>query len=462
MKRWWIVAATATVALLVAGVVVERGAPSGRERPLALTRIGLTRFDSCSSHLEWLKRAALERVGPYGLAGGGIAGGVIEDVAGTDMATSDGPARSASESTRDVPSTTAPGAFDGGATAGAPGMAPEAGAIDGYGTNIQEAGVDEADATKTDGRRILTIRGSSLAVVAIDGPTPTLTASIDLGLGGGQMLVDGDRVIAWGPPLRTSANEPAMGGIGPTTDIVQVDLARNEVVGRRTIEGTVTAGRSTAGTFRLVVSSPSAVDLGFVYARGPQGEATATETNRAIIERSRMEDWEPTITDQQGGVRPLVECGAMFHPAEFSGFTTLAVLSMADGLDSITSTGVAADAEVTYASAQHLYVATGHFGEAVPGDPGVGSAAAATSETDIHRFDLTAPSSARYEGSGRIEGRVLNQYALSESGGDLRVATTIDRFSTSPVPMPEPTAPVVEPPTTMVEPTTTWWSRRPP
>ena len=265
-----------------------------------------------------------------------------------------------------------------------------------------------------------------------------------------------------------------MGGVGPTTDIVEVDLARNEVIGRRTIEGTVTAGRSTAGTFRLVVSSPSAIDLGFVYAQGPQGEAAATEVNRRIIEQSSIEDWEPTITDEQGGVRPLVDCGAMFHPAEFTGFATLAVLSIADGLDSMTSTGVAADAEVTYASAQHLYVATGHFDDAGAGDPGAGPES--PSETDIHRFDLTAPTSARYEGSGRIEGRVLNQYSLSESGGDLRVATTTDRFSTSPVPMPEPTVPVVEPTTTTAAPTTTvvepttdgggaddrrWWSRRP-
>lgn len=45
-------------------------------------------------------------------------------------------------------------------------------------------------------------------------------------------------------------------------------------------------------------------------------------------------------------------------------------------------------------------------------------------ETEVHRFDITAPGAPRYVASGKVPGRLLNQYSLSEHEGYLRVATT--------------------------------------
>ncbi|WP_344982410.1 beta-propeller domain-containing protein, partial [Streptosporangium fragile] len=45
-------------------------------------------------------------------------------------------------------------------------------------------------------------------------------------------------------------------------------------------------------------------------------------------------------------------------------------------------------------------------------------------ETEVHRFDITAPGAPRYVSSGKVPGRLLNQYSLSEHEGHLRVATT--------------------------------------
>lgn len=52
-------------------------------------------------------------------------------------------------------------------------------------------------------------------------------------------------------------------------------------------------------------------------------------------------------------------------------------------------------------------------------------------ETEIHRFDITAPGAPRYVASGRVPGRLLNQYSLSEHEGHLRVATTSTSGQTS-------------------------------
>ncbi|MFF3441040.1 beta-propeller domain-containing protein [Streptosporangium sp. NPDC002721] len=45
-------------------------------------------------------------------------------------------------------------------------------------------------------------------------------------------------------------------------------------------------------------------------------------------------------------------------------------------------------------------------------------------ETEIHRFDITAAGAPRYVASGKVPGRLLNQYSLSEHEGHLRIATT--------------------------------------
>ena len=40
--------------------------------------------------------------------------------------------------------------------------------------------------------------------------------------------------------------------------------------------------------------------------------------------------------------------------------------------------------------------------------------------TNLHAFDISAPDATLYTGSGRVDGTVLNQFALSEHEGVLR------------------------------------------
>src|SRR5690606_40683640 len=44
--------------------------------------------------------------------------------------------------------------------------------------------------------------------------------------------------------------------------------------------------------------------------------------------------------------------------------------------------------------------------------------------TEIHKFDTSGPGTPRYVGSGAVDGWLINQYAMSEWDGHLRVATT--------------------------------------
>ena len=45
-------------------------------------------------------------------------------------------------------------------------------------------------------------------------------------------------------------------------------------------------------------------------------------------------------------------------------------------------------------------------------------------QTEIHRFDITDPTKTVYRATGTVPGFILNNYALSEHDGKLRVATT--------------------------------------
>jgi hypothetical protein len=418
--------------------------------PATPRRIALVSFDACGDYLAWVRQAALTRVGPYGLGGllpnryADAAGGVATPLLGSED--SSAVVRAAEPP---MPATTEPSM-----------PATDTASSADHGTNVQEAGVDEGDQTKVDGTRIVTVHGTTLEVVSIAGAAPTLVSSIDVGLYGGQLLVDGDRAIVYGPsntmvtpptplPSEGVATRPISGGAmvaspgDQQTSLVQVDLSKGAIVDRRTVDGTVTAARSVDGSFRFVVSSVEPQQLGFVTPQNTTGEAGAIAFNKAVIEQSTIDDWLPSVTDASGHRSRLVDCASMSHPATFSGFDTLTVITVPGGLDSMTATGLTGDAQVTYASPSHLYVAT----TAVTS--GDGAASVAAPGTDIHRFDISTKDAATYQGSGHIDGAVLNQYSMSESGEFLRVATTEEAMRPNPtfaVPCcsggPEPAPPV--------------------
>ena len=143
------------------------------ESPHPSASRALMSFDACADLLDWTIEHALELVGPYGLDGYGAYPVFAEfsDVAGAlDSA--------------------------GGRVSEEQSASPNAVTSDVIGTNLQEAGVDEPDLVKTDGRRIVTVSGSTLFVLSIDGDRLTLEGSIDLGFWTQDLFLDGDRVMA--------------------------------------------------------------------------------------------------------------------------------------------------------------------------------------------------------------------------------------------------------------------------
>lgn len=383
--------------------------------------VELVSFDACADALDHLKTEALDRVGPWGLGGGG------------DAIAFDGPMESA-ESSVD-------------ALAGAesqPGRAHST-------TNVQEIGIDEPDVIKTDGDLIVTVVGPSLRVIDTSGADPEEVGRLPLGRGDNPdasvllsedravVLVQDNPVIAYDAPMPPEA-QPGLGteiapGYPhlPTTTVLLVDLSdpsNPRVESSLDVDGSYLDARLVDGTVRLVVSSQPGLTFPMTEADLDSSEAELTARNRSIIEASTIDDWLPSYrldVDGEQSSGQLLTCDQLSHPEEFAGFSTLSVLTfdLDDGLSDGDAVGVLADGDTVYASTDRLYVATTRWDAGVPTAESSTTAPTDMEHTAIHAFDIAGDDPARYVASGEVDGRIIGRYAMSEHDGVLRVATTV-------------------------------------
>ena len=382
----------------------------------------LQRFDACADVLAHFKAEALARVGPYGLEGGGVFPVPFRD----DFAVEEsvGAAPDAAPAT-----TTASAGADGGFNEG----------VDFSGSNVQVAGVDEPDIVKTDGSRILAITNGRLAYVDASNGTARVLDTLTLPGWSHTFFMTEDTAYVFGrgdgyvTPVDVRAEAALPPYTGPSTLVMQVDLSDPEnlsVTRTITADGNYLSARLVDGVARLVVSAyPS--DLPFVYPSNQAAEEFALEANQMVIENSTIDDWLPNYTLVEGtegdliGSGLLLDCAGVHRPAEFAGFDTLGVISidLEEGLTTPDGSAVIAQGETVYASTESLYVATNVW---VPSDVWGTEVARRIEEdysTALHKFDLT-DGGAEYVASGSVRGHLLNQFALDEYDGFLRVATT--------------------------------------
>ena len=385
----------------------------------------LERFTSCAALTKYEQSHAVADVGPYGIGGGDVV----------------------------ALSRTVPAAGIAGDAVRA--AAPEAAAAgaDFSSTNVQEAGVDEPDIVKTNGKRIFALAKNRLYAIDIAGPTPRIAGSLampkdtfarDMLVSGNRLLLMGDGPVAVRPlpaagggrsaRIAPGAVEP---GVAPTifpafggTVLIEVDvtdIAAMRVVETMETEARYMSARLTGSTARVVVTTGGPTGIGFTFPTKPgaAAEKAATVANRNVLSRTTSDDWLPrySVTSAAGRTTPrsVVPCEAVSRPADFSGLGTLTVLTidLSRGLDPIDSDAVVASGENVYASTDALYVGTNRW--AMPGEDGT---ADAFNTTQIHKFDTSSTSETSYRGSGTVLGHLLNQFSMSEHEGVLRVATT--------------------------------------
>jgi uncharacterized secreted protein with C-terminal beta-propeller domain len=285
------------------------------------------------------------------------------------------------------------------------------------GTNTQEVDVDEPDIVKTDGRRIFAVTDGALRVM--DVASGTITGVLALEGFDHRLLLRGNRVLVIAG--RGAAYPGPVGPVAPTsvppsavTTVTEVDVTGAPTVARTMeVPGTFVDARQNGGVARLVVDAAPAP---FV------GEAARAGIARAGKRRFLGQTTLKSALSGRTFVRDLAPCEAVSHPRQFSGTDILAILTvdLDRGMYSLDRDGVMAGAQVVYGSDRSLYVASRRYVRSLE----LGQAAPANLQTEIHRFDVSDPTRTTYAATGTVPGYVLNNYALSEHEGVLRVATT--------------------------------------
>jgi hypothetical protein len=309
------------------------------------------------------------------------------------------------------------------------------------GTNVQELGVDEPDVVKTDGRRVFVLAGSKLLAYDVTADTPKLLGSLTLAGSPQDLLLRGDRVLALGaaaaPGGIVPVNDVAAGAPVATllpypvpsqaqlTEVSVKDPAAMTVSRTLTVDGQYVSARLTGGTARVILNSPPsltplATSAPATGVAQPARAAAARLGLRAFVPETVIRSNISRRTFR----RPLVGCGAVSRPGAYSGLDLLTVMTidLDRGLYSVDRDAVIAGAQVVYASAASIYIASQRYVPSLDTPADV----PARMTTEIHRFDASDPDRTTYRSSGSVPGFVLNQFALSEDKGVLRVATTED------------------------------------
>lgn len=331
---------------------------------------------------------------------------------------------------------------------------PPSGPTTGTGTNNQVAGVDEADFVKNDGQYIYLAQHGGLRIVdawpAGEAHQVSLTALEGTPK---KLFVHGDRALVyvaigaaagWNQGECTYGYDCDFTGDGTTTRALIFDITDRsapQLIRSISLPGSLIAGRRIGNAVHTVVTTNPNPFVGLRYY--PEQDVCANEpifgfeqptaaaryvahrafndlrdANRKIIEDTDLSGLLPVIGDSAAPTDPLAACTSLYESQVNDGaaFMTIASLDLTTS-DPVVSSTIVSRSGAVYASGEALYVAVPHTSDV---DEFEGAAVSC-----IHKFQIgEAPSATGYIGSGTVVGRPLNQFAMDEQDGFLRIATT--------------------------------------
>ena len=309
------------------------------------------------------------------------------------------------------------------------------------GTNNQVVGVDEADIVKTDGRYVYLAMNGALRIV--EALKPRLLSVTKLGGTARELFVEGDRAVVYtssGAPGKrcTYGYDCVFAGDGTATRISVFDVANRKepkLVRQIDLSGSLMAARRIGNAVHTVVADgDSPVPAYSTWPEDLETCGTMEKVVREKLARLKVENerkiladtWFPTIRDK-GVERPL--CGGLLKTGLGDGqaFTTVVSFDLRSDEAPATTATLQSRPGAVFASGGALYLSVVHRKAGAKGRwysfyPSVDEA------SEIHKFRIGAsPGETRYVGSGVVPGHVLNQFAMDEWYGYLRVATTRGR-----------------------------------
>jgi hypothetical protein len=315
------------------------------------------------------------------------------------------------------------------------------------GTNNQVASVDEADIVKTDGKYVYIASNGALRIIEAMNPRVLSTYKFASGVTR-EIFVEGDRAVVYsasrgtGAPRCTYGYDCQFGGDGSSTTVTVLDIMNRgepRVVRQMDLSGSLIAARRIGNAVHTVVADG---DTGAPpYETWPADlETCGTEEKivrakfaklKADNERKiRAKRSFPTIKEN-GGEQQM--CGSgLLRTAMRDGraFTSVISFDLTDDKAPPTTATIQSRPGAVFASQNALYLSVVHQKQAVQsrGARWYSFYEGVDEASEIHKFAIgTSPRETRYAGSGVVPGHVLNQFAMDEWNGYLRVATTRGR-----------------------------------
>jgi uncharacterized secreted protein with C-terminal beta-propeller domain len=316
------------------------------------------------------------------------------------------------------------------------------------GTNNQVAGVDEADFVKNDGQYIYLAHGDVFRIVDAWPADQTHEVSKTTLPGKPRkMFVSGDRAVVYVAMSATGNVNPRectygydcdFTGDGTSTKMMvfditdrtsprvvrTIDLAGSLIAARRVDDAVHTVVTQGTSPFPRLSSRPEADLCAYGGGRPPlpfqvSGAKLFEELrakNRAIIEAADLDLRLKGMRDSDAPDVDIDEaaCASLFASPQQDGnaFTSIVSMNLKEPAPATMSTIISRPGAI-YADADSLYMAVPHYTE----DYGQAST--------VHEFAISElPSETHYIGSGTVPGRALNQFAMDERDGYLRIATT--------------------------------------
>jgi len=310
-------------------------------------------------------------------------------------------------------------------------------------TNVQVAGVDEADIVKTDGQYIYTLTnanryyygngGNSTLVIAKAYPSDEAAIVSETDLGNfypQEMFIQDGKILIFGStnmefPL-TEAQKQAVPGFA-ATDIMPPYYRYMQLATVRIYDATDHSNPSLVRSIDFEGSYLSSRKIGpyvyFIVNSYPQYQ---------ILEKSaNAEDIIPLYRDRSGNelsndtaFTKISSCGDVgyFEPMNPQNFITIASISMDNPEAEVTKETVMGSGQNIYASASNLYIAEANYPFWTPEEQ------VPQETTLIQKFSLDS-GKISYVGHMEASGHILNQFSMDEYDNHFRIATTVGRLT---------------------------------
>jgi uncharacterized secreted protein with C-terminal beta-propeller domain len=291
-------------------------------------------------------------------------------------------------------------------------------------TNIQVAGVDEADVVKNDGKYIYMIKGDSVRIIdAYPANNMKELVKIKLETDPSEMFYPSEMYVDENTLVVIGGLTPSYVGYVPSyrsdmpyygsgkTKVYVLDITnRSNPVVKRSIEfdGNYHTSRKIGNTLYTVLNRY----IGYIY---PLHYDSTTNTNV----NSSPEDIMPKMKDSTTNTeQPIVKCSDVIilpRPQNINYIITAAI-PLSDTTKEVSSTVIVGNSENVYASRSNLYIAAtdwrgGYFRAYQP------------ENTAIYKFTL-GDGAIAFLAAGSVKGRIINQFSMDEHHGYFRIATT--------------------------------------